>query len=314
MIPHGGAGAGPEPRFDFSTNRNPLGPCPEALEAVRGAAFARYPDPAYTAVRAALGGPEGIVLGAGASELVHRLVAAHPGPVLVWPPTYGEYAYAARVFRRPLWSAADPEAFLARLGPGVLAFLAVPNNPGGEVVSAAFLEAAAGRGGTLVLDLAYAPLSEVPVAVPEGALALYSPNKALGLTGVRAGYLRAPAALAGELRARSPSWVLGAAGVAMLLAWTRPSVRAWVASTRPRLWAWRRRLAEGLRRRGIAVREGRANFLVARLGPGVAGCLARRGIRVRDLAEKGLAAWARLAALPPAAQEALFSALEGCLG
>ena len=310
MILHGGPDAGPPPRYDFSTNQNALGPYPPALAHVREAAFARYPEPSYRELRARLGDPARIVVGAGASELIHRLVAAHPGPVLVLCPTFGEYAHAARAQGRPLFKARSTGAFLDRLGPGVLAFLALPNNPTGELPPAAFLEAAARRGGTLVLDLAYAPLSEAPVPEVPGALRLYSPNKALGLPGVRGAYLEAPPAIAEALRARAPSWVLGAAGVMMLFAWAEPAARAWVRGTLPTLFAWRRALAEGLLRRGYVVREGRANFLMARLGPELPRRLREKGIKVRTLEDKGLPDWARLAALGPEAREALFSALE----
>ena len=46
---HGGPDAAGVPVFDFSTNSNACGPCPEALHAVQAADATRYPDPAYTA-------------------------------------------------------------------------------------------------------------------------------------------------------------------------------------------------------------------------------------------------------------------------
>ena len=47
--PHGGPDAQGVPLWDFSTNANACGPCPEALAAVQQADATRYPDPAYTA-------------------------------------------------------------------------------------------------------------------------------------------------------------------------------------------------------------------------------------------------------------------------
>ena len=51
---HGGPDRLGAPLHDFSTNSNGCGPCPEALAAVRAADPTRYPDPAYTELRAGL--------------------------------------------------------------------------------------------------------------------------------------------------------------------------------------------------------------------------------------------------------------------
>lgn len=310
MIPHGGAPAGV--RADFSTNLNALGPPGFLLRAVRRAPIGRYPDPGYAELRARLGGLERVAVGAGASELIHRLVAASRGPVAVFCPGFGEYAHAARVRGRRVIAARDEEAFLGAMRRSGLGFLASPNNPDGRVFSPAFLEAAAGVGGRLVLDLAYAPLSEAPVFVPEGAVRLYSPNKAFALPGVRAGYAVFPEpALAARVRALAPSWVLSAPGEAFLRRAAGGEAQAWLSATRPRLFAWRRALAEGLARRGFAVVEGRANFLMARLGRAGMAKLREAGVWVRPLADKGLPDWARLSAQGPKRRRRLWEALDG---
>ncbi len=51
---HGGPDALGVPAHDFSTNSNACGPCPAVLAALQQADATRYPDPAYTALRAAL--------------------------------------------------------------------------------------------------------------------------------------------------------------------------------------------------------------------------------------------------------------------
>src|ERR1700730_17789552 len=76
---HGGTDSMPDPRYDFSSNANPLGPCPSVLAAVRSADVTRYPDPLYAKLRATLAAqhkttPDRIVIGAGASELILRLI------------------------------------------------------------------------------------------------------------------------------------------------------------------------------------------------------------------------------------------------
>jgi len=282
------------------------------MRALRKTPIGRYPDPDYAELRAHLGEPARVVVGAGASELIHRLVAAYGGPVTVFCPGFGEYAYAARVRGAEVIAVRDEEAFLRAMRRSALGFLASPNNPDGRVFSRGFLEAAAGVGGLLVLDLAYAPLSEIAVFVPDGAVRLYSPNKAFALPGVRAGYAVFPEpALAKRVRALAPSWVLSSSGEAFLRLAIGQEARTWLSATRPRLFAWRRSLAAGLFRLGFEVIEGRANFLMARLGEARMAALKEAGIWVRSLSDKGLSGWARLSAQGPKRRRMLWEALRG---
>jgi len=316
---HGGTDSGPPPRFDFSTNANALGPDPHALQAVREADPSRYPDPLYTALHQAIAAfhqvaPEQVAVGTGTSELIHRLVRWRwlRGPMLILPPTFSEYARAAQPVELPLLEAHSPEEFLHLLPRATLAFLCLPNNPTGEVYP--FLEEAAQTAHnhrcTLVLDLAYYPLTQNPPPLPEGVWRLYGPNKACGLTGVRAGYLVAPVSLA-HFRHLAPSWVLSVHGEAFLRASLAPSSQAWVAQTRQTLWHWRQDLAQGLRALGLQVQEGQANFLLVRVGSAslIAQALRDQGIRVRDCTSFGLKEYLRLSAQPPEAQQALLEAL-----
>ncbi|RYM36446.1 histidinol-phosphate aminotransferase family protein [Meiothermus sp. PNK-Is4] len=141
---HGGPDGGPEPRYDFSTNANALGPDPFALEAIRAADPSRYPDPLYTRLHAELAAHHGVgegqvAVGSGSSELIHRLVRWRwlRGPMLILPPTFSEYARAAQPAELPLLQAQSPREFLELLPRATLAFLCVPNNPTG--VRAAYL-------------------------------------------------------------------------------------------------------------------------------------------------------------------------------
>ncbi|BFH79592.1 hypothetical protein TthTF21_23100 (plasmid) [Thermus thermophilus] len=204
---HGGTDEGPEPLYDFSTNANALGPNPVALAYLRRADPSRYPDPLYRRLRRALAeahgvSPEQVAVGTGTSELIHRLArwTYLRGPILLLPPTFGEYARAARALDLPLWEAESPEAFLELLPKSSLAFLCVPNNPTGEVYP--FLEEAARRaGGALVLDLAYYDLMESPRPSPRRPSASIAPTR--------------PTASRGS--GRGTSWP----------PWTSPTSRTW---------------------------------------------------------------------------------------
>jgi histidinol-phosphate aminotransferase len=317
---HGGTDAGPEPRWDFSTNANALGPCPAVLRAVQAADLSRYPDPRYTGLRAVLAAfhataPERIAVGAGASELILRLVRAVPGPVLVLGPTFSEYARCAGMEGRAVVEVHSADEFVDRQRRQAgLGFICWPNNPTGTVWPADFIARAA-AGGRLVVDLAYAPLcpaGTIDDAAAEAAVRLHAPNKAFGLTGLRAAYAVTPAGWP-ALDALAPSWVIGPAGVAFLAATATEAAQSWLADCRPVLTAWRQALAEGLALGGMEVRESPASFLLARVGD--AGAVARRlrtqGLRVRDAGSFGLPEWIRLAAAPPTWRDALLAALAG---
>src|SRR3979490_955983 len=114
---HGGTDSWADPRYDFSSNANPLGPCPSVLAAVRNADLTRYPDPRYTRLRAALAAhhrtvPDRIGVGAGASELILRLISRIEGTVQQLAPTFSEYARGAGLAGRKLISARSSAAFL----------------------------------------------------------------------------------------------------------------------------------------------------------------------------------------------------------
>ena len=320
MADHGGTDAGPEPEWDFSTNANALGPCPAVLAAVRAADLTRYPDPRYTALRARLAAhhavhPGEVAIGGGASELILRLVRAVPGPVLLLGPSFSEYARCARMEGREVLEATSPAAFLAaQRRRGGLGFLCWPNNPTGEVWPAGFVAEAAAAG-RLVVDLAYAPLcpeGTIEEDAAAGAVRLHAPNKAFGLTGLRAAYALTPPGWP-SLDALAPSWVIGPAGVAFLAATVACEAQDWLAGCRPVLAAWRRALAEGLAGQGMAVRESPATFLLAEVGDAaaVAHGLRAQGLRVRDATSFGLPGWIRLAAAPPPWRDALLAALPG---
>ena len=110
---HGGPDAMGVPRHDLSSNGNPCGAWPAALQALQHADARHYPDPAYTALRRQLGAWHGvatdrIVLAASASEFIQRIslaVALTAGPeAAVWQPAhaYGDYARAAQAAGLPM--------------------------------------------------------------------------------------------------------------------------------------------------------------------------------------------------------------------
>jgi histidinol-phosphate aminotransferase len=310
---HGGPGPAGAAPHDFSSNGNACGPCPPALAALQAADASRYPDPASTDLRAALAAFHGvpaerIVVAASASEFIFRVSAwawrAGLRAVALPHHGYGDYGHAALA-----WGL-EP---VPRGEPAPLAWACEPSSPLGQREEGVAQTLAAGA--MVVLDRAYEPLRlagacSLDAATLDRCWQLWSPNKALGLTGVRAAYAIAPvdaAAVVQQLERLAPSWPLGAHGVALLQAWCEPPVQQWLAASRTILREWKARqeaLCLGL---GWELQPGDANFFVAAV-PGLATALPalrEQGVQLRDCASFGLPGRARLSVQPPATQDAL---------
>lgn len=318
---HGGADALGAARYDFSTNSNACGPCPSALVAVQAADASHYPDPAYMTLRQSLAAfhrvaPERVLLAGSASEAIFRLTAwaqqQGVGSVHLPDHHYGDYARAAQAWG--LQRSDDPA--------GALCWACEPSSPLGQPHAHWFLDTAR----FTVLDGAYAPLRlsgalSLDAAQLDQVWQLFTPNKALGLTGVRAAYLIAPSPFytrsGGQkdldierLKLMAPSWVVGAHGVALLQAWVSPKVQAWLTSCLPLLRDWKVRQINLLQQLGWQVAPSEANYFCARPpAPLDLAALRQQGIKLRDASSFGLPGWYRLGVLAPQAQDALVAAL-----
>lgn len=324
-VVHGGRDAGPTPRVDASTNANPLGPSPVATRAVASAELGPYPDPDYHDLRVLLAGHAGVtadevVVGAGATELIHRLVRVVGGPVLVEDATFGEYAAAARAAELPVARAATPDDLLAAMAEAALVVVASPGNPDGRVRPADWCDRVAARARTtgclVVWDLAYAPFLDAAVPVPDGAVRLHAPNKVHGCTGLRAGWLTAGASLAEALREAAVSWLVSAPASAFLAATTTAEADAWVDGCRPRLHAWRDRLTTDLAALGLRVHPGDAPFVLVEVPDATRRATElrdRHAVKVRDATSLGRPGMWRIAAQPPTEHEVLRSAIADVL-
>ncbi|MBK7314320.1 aminotransferase class I/II-fold pyridoxal phosphate-dependent enzyme [Candidatus Aalborgicola defluviihabitans] len=332
---HGGPDAQGVPRFDFSTNSNACGPCPQALAAVQQADATRYPDPAYALLRQALAAfhgvnPERVLLAASASECIHRisaLVARQGGRGVRLPAHhYGDYAHAAQVWG--LQPVQSPQQ-------AALLWACEPSSPLGQADAGLSDSVQALQPNqTLVLDCAYAPLRlggepSLSASQRDQVWQLFTPNKALGLTGVRAAYVIAPyvaltratgqmSSNVSAFSALSSSWPVGAHGVALLQAWVQPNVQQWLCDSLQVLRGWKARQMNLLQSLGWVCQPSDANFFCAKPvlsdGVGISQWLADlrgQGIKLRDATSFGLPGWVRLGVLEPAAQDALAQALQG---
>ena len=336
LVEHGGPDGGPPIAFDFSTNACPLEAPAPVRRALTQADRRHYPDPGYGALRELLGAfhgvaPKRVLPSAGSSEAIRRLTLAArlQGIQQVWVPQpgYGDYRAAAQALGftlRPYASGAELlEGLSAHGTTPALVWLCEPCNPTGESLGAPFWQALAAlpkHGHVLALDRAYEPLRlegrcPVPQAVADSAWQLWSPNKTLSLTGVRAGWLIALAAddaLRAALLSLAPGWVLSAEGVALLQAWTLPATQQGVQAACSRLRAWKRQQRAALQALGWTQRPSVTPFWLARPCdsglPARLAALRERGIKLRDATSFGLPGWVRLSVQPPPAQQALLDA------
>ncbi len=325
VVRHGGTDALGAPAHDFSTNANALGPCPAALLAIAQADASRYPDPVGVQLKAALGAfhgvaPDRVLLLASASEGIQRFSAwaarspGSPGASVWLPPQhYGDVARATDTWGR----ARTNEPGRARL-----LWACEPSAPLGQAEAGLAERVAALRPEqTLVLDQAYAPLRlsgepSLPVDALDRVWRLVSPNKALGLTGVRGAYAIAPLAARqamAELEALSPSWPLGVHAEAMLLAWTRPEAQQWLNDGLDTLREWKARQVALCEALGWTVLPSEANYFVARLPDAsdterLPALRRDHGVKLRDCASFGLAGHVRVGVRAPTDQDALRAA------
>lgn len=322
---HGGPDRHGVPRWDFSTNSNACGPCPLAWQAVQQADGTRYPDPSYHALRERLAAfhgvtPARVVLAASASEAIFRLSAClqRMGRSRVGFPrhAYGDYRAAAQAWGlREVHAPADADAV----------WHCCPSSPLGQAEAVAAEPNDTSCAPWVFWDAAYEPLrldrDFVPTAMPFQPVSrvwrLWSPNKSLGLTGVRGAYLIAPPhseEAVQWLQRLAPSWPLGAHAVAMLQTWTEPAVQDWLRQSRTTLQAWKTAMWEGFSALGWALNPSVTPFFcVAPDGDGFARHmypeLQRHGIKWRDATSFDLPGWWRLSAQPPEAQQVLFPLL-----
>ncbi|MDN5344572.1 MAG: histidinol-phosphate aminotransferase [Clostridia bacterium] len=201
----------------LASNENPLGPSPEAVQALREASERAYlyPDGNCYYLKDALGDKlgvtaENIIVGNGTDEIIKMLAEAYINPgdeVVVADPTFSEYEFAAQVMggraiKVPCRSFRhDLKAMAAAITPRTrLVFICNPNNPTGTIIGQVVLDTFLHEvppSVLVVLDEAYADYVTAEhypdsLAYVRGGRAniivLRTFSKIYGLAGLRVGY------------------------------------------------------------------------------------------------------------------------------
>ncbi len=330
----------------LASNENPIGPSPLALAAAREALadVHRYPDDGGWYLRRALaertGVPaDGIVVGAGSSELITLAVRAYMAPgdeAVMADPAFVIYRLAvkgvgATAVEVPcVRHTHDLEAMLRAVTPRTrLVFVCNPNNPTGTVVT----EPAFGRfvdrlpaDLLLVVDEAYIEFvdrSDVPdgLAYLEQAkpgrppiLVLRTFSKIHGLAGLRVGYgLTTPEVAADLNRVRPP---FNVSRPALAAAEAALADRPHLETTREVNREGRAYLAGALARLGLEVVPSQANFLLVKTpvkGGALYESLLHTGVIVRPVDGYGLPDYVRISVGTRVENERCVAALAACL-
>ncbi len=319
----------------LASNENPLGPSPKALRAVRASLkdAALYPDGGCVRLREKLAAklglaPESVAVGNGSNELLELLghVFLAPGDeVVMGRPAFIVYKLVSLLFGAtpvevPLVDHRhDLAAMAAAITPRTkLVFVACPNNPTGAANTEAELLAFV-RGlpehVVFVYDEAYAEYVENPpdlrplIAEGRKVICLRTFSKIYGLAGFRVGYGYASPELVGLLnRVRQPFNVSATAQEAAIGALGDD---AFVERSRRVNRAGLRQLRKGLAALGIEVAPSVANFLLIKVGDGLAVFrrLQQAGVIVRPVGGYGLPEWVRVTVGTRAQNERLLALL-----
>jgi histidinol-phosphate aminotransferase len=272
----------------LSSNENPLGASPAAIEAVRDVAgrLEFYPDGSATKLREAIGevyglNPANIVCSNGSDEIIGLLAQTYlqPGDEGVFTEhgflvyrIYIQAAGAVPVVAKESNETADVDAILAAVTDRTkIVFLANPNNPTGTYIpyeEVRRLHAALPKHVLLVLDAAYAEYVRRNdyeagvelVSTSQNVVMTRTFSKIHGLGGARIGWAYAPAHIVDALnRVRGPFNVNAAAieaGVAAM------RDRAHVERTVAHNEQWLPWLTEELTRLGLRVTPSVGNFIL----------------------------------------------------
>ena len=301
----------------LSSNENPLGPSPKAIEAIGACAATahRYPSPDHTGLREAIAGihqldPARIVCGAGSDEIIALLCRAYVGPgdetvhtehgfSMYRISTLASGATPRAVPERE--RVADVDAILAECGERTrLVFLANPNNPTGTMIGQADLARLADGlppRALLVLDGAYAEYVDgydagaALVETRSNVVMTRTFSKIHGLAALRVGWAYGPVAVVETLnRVRGPFNVSAPALAAAEAAIRDTAYTEYCRGENARLRGW---LADALAEVGVPSDTSCGNFILARFhdraaAVAVDGFLRSRGLIVRRMEDYGL--------------------------
>ena len=309
---HGGDVYSREVSLDFSANVNPFGTPEKVVSAIAEAALrlSAYPDPYCAPLREKLAGmlgvsPRDIVCGNGAAELIYQFaLALAPQKTLLPVPSFSDYesALTAAGRRAEHYELRRENGFevtgdiISKIDSDTdLVMLCSPNNPTGRCVECGLLLDILARcretGTWLFLDECFLELTDADKAFSltpylrenDRVFLLRAFTKAYGMAGARLGYAVCKnAAMLDAICSVSQPWnVSSLAQAAGLAALDCPE---WPEKARELFKTEKPYLISELKKLGVSVLPGDANYLMLSGEPGLCEALAEKGILVRSCA------------------------------
>ncbi|CAP64050.1 MULTISPECIES: pyridoxal phosphate-dependent aminotransferase [Cupriavidus] len=300
----------------LSSNENPFGPSPKAVDAAKLAIASanRYPERTDKKLCDALAAFHGRGLtsaqffsansGVEVLSLVEDALIKPGQRAIICPPCFSEYSKSlankgCEIDRVPLIGSdfrLDVDAILRRINKDTrLLYLCNPNNPTGTWFGESVLGTVLGKipdDVTVIYDEVYyqfATEEGLPDAIrhvldDQNVVIVHSFSKAYGLAGMRIGYGIAPQRIAQSVKKRKRNFHLSAAGMDAAIAALGDRVH--LQRTVDNNHAERLRLATGLKALNLEVTPSQANFLMVRCPKGfnaeeLAGLLVGNGVMVR---------------------------------
>ena len=334
----------------LSSNENPLGPSPRALEAIERVAgdIYRYPDGAMTDLREAIAARWGVtsdmvVCGNGSDEILVMIAGAliEPGTnVVTGAHTFSQYTFASRIFGAEVRTTSMPdgrfdlEAILQKTDDRTrVVFLCSPNNPTGRIIPEKELDTFLDKLSNeilVVIDEAYGEYVEAddyPDTVTHvrrrpNLMRLRTFSKIYGLAALRVGYgIAQPQVIEAVSKLRQPFNVgtISQAGATAALADTEFVERSLETNRREKQRLYR--FLDGV---GVSYLPTEANFVCAEFGSvelrsgergatAVARALAEERVTVRPLTSFGLPDALRISIGTAEEMDILYAALEKVL-
>ncbi|MFQ5576368.1 MAG: histidinol-phosphate transaminase [Anaerolineae bacterium] len=330
----------------MASNESPLGPSPQAVEAIQKAALMlnRYPPMGDEDFRNVLAGAIGqgmtagnFVTGNGGCDILAMIAAnfLQPGDeCVIARPTFPVYditaqrAGASVVYAdlHPDTFAYDVEAMLSAItGRTRLLYVCSPNNPTGTIITAGQMETLVNNAPPHVVIVAdevyhhFADHTDFPdtleyVRQGKNIIVLHSFSKAFGLAGLRLGYAIAPPKLARYLSRARESFHLSRLAIVggMASLDDRAHLQKIVSTSRQgREWLYRE-----LARLGVQVWPSQSNFVLFKplCCPGeLSEQLLRRGVIVRPMSQFYLPTHLRVTAGLPEENKRFIAALRESL-
>jgi histidinol-phosphate aminotransferase len=330
-------GLDPDELIELSSNENPHGPAPSAVEAIQQTAplVNGYPKSSHTDLSERIAEywavtPEQVWLSPGADGAIDYLSRAMLDPdekILTPQPGFAYYPMSARYHHGsantyPL-SKDDgfvqrPAAILEHYDGERMIYLTSPHNPTGSTIAPgaiADIADAVEEHTLVVVDEAYGEFTAVPSAVDlldshDNVAILRTFSKAYGLAGLRVGYAIVPEAWAGAYARVNTPFASGEVSCRAALA--ALDDEAFVAETVESAREMRSHIHEHL---SAPTWESEGNFVLAEVGnaEAVTQAAQREGVIVRDCSSFGLPGCLRISCGTEAETETAVATLNDIL-